>query len=386
MIDVNACYKIAFDSWVEKISFEQMAERVRDYTKASVLIVKTDGEIPIYASAMSGKKFQKVRKKWLTTQVYDYFIKKKIDFSGEFYCFSNHITVVAKEIKIDGLLYGYATVVFRDGYPEAKEEYLAVADILSTISINYWRENSYPLKGNVLMRKRLVIHDIFCGTACDLRYLSREIQGNYVVVYFPKNTIRNFFHVVSGVWEQNYIWEEQETLWALFYHMDSSKEENLLLQKLKQLQVPCCVSTPFQDLTKCKKKVKWLRRMDLLKEYDKADNVMLEGEWYAETMYTYAYPMLASMGVNDYSLRILEREDEEKNTEFYDTLKTYFLCGHNAVETANILHIHRNTLIYRLKKIRELTGMDIEDVKKSEELLALMMMNDFTHLDGGMDI
>ena len=85
-------------------------------------------------------------------------------------------------------------------------------------------------------------------------------------------------------------------------------------------------------------------------------------------------------------MRILEREDEEKNTEFYDTLKTYFLCGHNAVETANILHIHRNTLIYRLKKIRELTGMDIEDVKKSEELLALMMMNDFTHLDGGMDI
>lgn len=386
MIDVNACYKIAFDSWVEKISFEQMAEKVRDYTKASVLIVKTDGEIPIYASAMTGKKFQKVRRKWLTTQVYDYFIKKKADFFGEFYCISNQISVVAKEIKIDGLLYGYAAVVFRDGYPEAKEEYLAVADILSTISINYWREHPYPLKGNNLMRKRLMIHDIFCGTVCNLRYLSREILGNYVMVYFPKNNVRNFSHTVSGIWKQNCIWEEKEALWALFYQIDSSKEENLLLQKLKQLQVPCCVSTPFQDLTKCKKKVKWLRRMDLLKEYDKVDNVMLEGEWYAETMYTYAYPMLASMGVSDYSLQILQKEDEEKNTEFYETLKTYFLCGHNAVETANVLHIHRNTLVYRLEKIRDLTGMDIEDVKKSEELLALMMMNDFAHLDGGMDI
>ena len=79
MIDVNGCYKIAFDSWVEKISFEQMAEQVRDYTKASVLIVKTDGEIPVYASAMPGRKFQKVRKKWLTTQVYDYIMKKKAD-------------------------------------------------------------------------------------------------------------------------------------------------------------------------------------------------------------------------------------------------------------------------------------------------------------------
>ena len=46
-----------------------------------------------------------------------------------------------------------------------------------------------------------------------------------------------------------------------------------------------------------------------------------------------------------------------------------------------MLHIHRNTLIYRLKKIRELIGDDIEDVKKSEELLALMMMNSFTRTD-----
>lgn len=385
MIDVNACYKIAFDSWADHLSFEQIVEKIRDYTQASVLVVKTNGEIPVYASAMAGKKFQKVRKKQLTTQVYDYIVKRKVDFAEGLYCFENQISAVVKEIKIDELLYGYAVVVFRDVYPEARDEFFAVADILSTISTNYWRENPYPIKGTVLLRNALIIHDIFCGRTGDLKYLSREIQGNYIMVYFPKNNFRNFFYTVTGLWKQNYIREEKEAHWILFYNINSSKEEKQLLQGIKQLKVPCCVSTLFRDFTKCKNKVKWLRRMDTLKEYDKADNMLLEGEWYVETMYTYAYSKMASMGVSDYSLQILQKEDEEKNTEFYETLKSYFLCGHNAVETASILHIHRNTLIYRLKKIRELTGVDIDDVKKSEELLALMMMNDFMQLDGGTD-
>ena len=157
----------------------------------------------------------------------------------------------------------------------------------------------------------------------------------------------------------------------------------MILDRLKkEVQLPCCVSILFQDIENCHKKVKWLKRIDSLDEYDKADNMMRESEWRAETVYTYAYPVLAEAGIKDYSLQILQQEDEENNTELYETLKMYFLCAHNVVETANALHIHRNTLIYRLKKIRELIGDDIEDVKKSEELLALMMMNSFARTDG----
>ena len=68
----------------------------------------------------------------------------------------------------------------------------------------------------------------------------------------------------------------------------------------------------------------------------------------------------------------------------YETLKMYYLCGNNIAETASRMYVHRNTLVYRLRKIRELTGSDIDDMEQSGELLALMMMNDLERImDGG---
>lgn len=46
-----------------------------------------------------------------------------------------------------------------------------------------------------------------------------------------------------------------------------------------------------------------------------------------------------------------------------------------------MLYVHRNTLVYRLKKIRELIGSDIDDMERSEELLAFMMMNDLARME-----
>ncbi|MGG1674853.1 CdaR family transcriptional regulator [Neobacillus sp. NRS-1170] len=41
-----------------------------------------------------------------------------------------------------------------------------------------------------------------------------------------------------------------------------------------------------------------------------------------------------------------------------ETLEHFFKCNQNIGECAKTMYIHRNSLIYRLKKIRELTGLD----------------------------
>ena len=93
-------------------------------------------------------------------------------------------------------------------------------------------------------------------------------------------------------------------------------------------------------------------------------------------MYTYTVSLIRKAGLSDYSIEQLILEDEKNNTELYYSLKVYLLCENNVTAAAKRLHIHRNTLVYRLKRIREIIGGDMNDYETSRGLLAFIMMND----------
>lgn len=51
----------------------------------------------------------------------------------------------------------------------------------------------------------------------------------------------------------------------------------------------------------------------------------------------------------------------EQQADLFNTLETYLDTGSNGVQTADVLHIHRSTLNYRLARIADLTGADLSD-------------------------
>jgi Regulator of polyketide synthase expression len=61
------------------------------------------------------------------------------------------------------------------------------------------------------------------------------------------------------------------------------------------------------------------------------------------------------------ALSILSRYDRDNGTDLYHTLGTYLECGGSVKLTAEALFIHRNSLNYRMERIRELTQADLED-------------------------
>lgn len=65
----------------------------------------------------------------------------------------------------------------------------------------------------------------------------------------------------------------------------------------------------------------------------------------------------------------LQEYDAKRGTELVKTLETYFLCNERATVTHRRLHVHPNTLKYRLKKIEELTHLS---VRRSEDKLLLL--------------
>lgn len=87
---------------------------------------------------------------------------------------------------------------------------------------------------------------------------------------------------------------------------------------------------------------------------------------YYEDILLYHFMELASKE-NDLSLFCapivyqLERYDQENGTLLKQSLEAFVESSRNIQRAANRLHIHKNTLYYRLKRAEELFGLDLED-------------------------
>ena len=68
------------------------------------------------------------------------------------------------------------------------------------------------------------------------------------------------------------------------------------------------------------------------------------------------------------ALEILQRYDSENNAEFGETLRSYILNGRNMARTARVMGVHKNTLKYRMERIRDITGLDTENADEMDHL------------------
>lgn len=63
---------------------------------------------------------------------------------------------------------------------------------------------------------------------------------------------------------------------------------------------------------------------------------------------------------HDESLGALLAYDQVHGAELIKTLEAYFVANCSPKEAASVLHVHRNTVLYRLDRIKEITGLDLD--------------------------
>ncbi|HZQ97419.1 MAG TPA: helix-turn-helix domain-containing protein [Chloroflexota bacterium] len=68
-------------------------------------------------------------------------------------------------------------------------------------------------------------------------------------------------------------------------------------------------------------------------------------------------------GFYQQTLGALVEYDREKDGELLKTLDAYFACLGSPTDAAERLHVHRNTLLYRLRRIQEVAGVDLNDAE-----------------------
>lgn len=77
---------------------------------------------------------------------------------------------------------------------------------------------------------------------------------------------------------------------------------------------------------------------------------------------------------------LLKHYDEEHQADLGETLFQYLRLNHNLASTAEALHVHRNSLGYRLKRIKEICDTDLEDPEENHYILMSFYLD---RLDSG---
>ncbi len=90
---------------------------------------------------------------------------------------------------------------------------------------------------------------------------------------------------------------------------------------------------------------------------------------------THNRPLLESM--RNHNLQALKDYDTAYNTALVETLRTYLSNNGNAVLTAQALFTHRNTVSYRLEKIKSILGEDLSSSQTIFNLTLAFYIDDY---------
>ncbi len=87
-----------------------------------------------------------------------------------------------------------------------------------------------------------------------------------------------------------------------------------------------------------------------------------------------------SSGYVDPALKKLLDYDSKHNTQYTQTLYIYLQEERNIASTANLIHIHRNSLLYRINKITEILGKDLTDPQFRFRLILSFYIIDYQNM------
>ena len=75
----------------------------------------------------------------------------------------------------------------------------------------------------------------------------------------------------------------------------------------------------------------------------------------------------------------LRRADAERGSDLEKTLRTYYECGASVSAAAEALFLHRNSVRYRLDRVRALVGGELEHPRISAAFMVAFAIDDAGH-------
>ena len=153
-------------------------------------------------------------------------------------------------------------------------------------------------------------------------------------------------------------------LYILTYHIEKAGHQNyirkILYDLLCKFDAYCGVCNLFNHLTEITPyRIQAESALDL--------GISLQPDQRIFDYRDFFLPAILAPRINDMApcnylspaISILKEYDKIHQSDFFDTLKCYILNLCNTKDTTSELHIHRNSLLYRINKIEELTNLSV---------------------------
>lgn len=148
---------------------------------------------------------------------------------------------------------------------------------------------------------------------------------------------------------------------VLLMHQDEKEQGKKLESLLGRYQLECGVSNGFSDLTQSKVHYE---QSALACQYgvgnERSCLHFFEDHYEKHFFRTIRSSVDAGLFYHP-SLSALIQYDQEHQSNFVETLYWYLVYYKNLNHVAQQLHVHRNTLTYRLSKIEDLLGISLDD-------------------------
>lgn len=151
------------------------------------------------------------------------------------------------------------------------------------------------------------------------------------------------------------------------------------LDYLKQQDLLCFVGLPLSSLSEMQGAYKM---MDHMMQRVLPQETEAYIYYAADFLQEYAISVVAadkdiSKLIHPAVLQLI-KHDKENNTNYCGVLGSYFQNGESLKATADALYMHRNSLAFQLKRIEELTNVDIKNVNTKKQLIFALDCYEFS--------
>ncbi|HBV88940.1 MAG TPA: hypothetical protein DEF42_20400 [Desulfosporosinus sp.] len=143
-----------------------------------------------------------------------------------------------------------------------------------------------------------------------------------------------------------------------------SEEQREELSKLAQNEdISIGLSWPFNNILEFKRHFN--QAVASIKQAQRFGQINQVFDYCDYNFYDMLYNYTGKMILEHYThpaLKVLRKYDKANSTELFNTLRVFLENKNNLRSTAEALFVHRNTLIYRMNRIQQLTSLDLNRV------------------------